>query len=170
MSKPSRGNQWRSSWAKPRLVLAPFGGLALLACGPSPEYFDGPDAPHDMVIVEDEDELVEPRFGYASVLGRWRGMGVQSDGARWAIELSVANLDAGPCAIIRYPTIGCSGYWVCREPSDGARIEAVERITEGRGHCSDSVAVKVALANDHQSLCYFADDGQVTASAKLRGR
>ncbi|MBW2458988.1 MAG: hypothetical protein JRI68_31100 [Deltaproteobacteria bacterium] len=158
---------WTGPRAVPALVL---GGLAVAACGPSPEYFDRPEDAHDVVVVEDEDEPREATVGYASVLGRWRGMGVQSDGARWLIELDVANLDAGPCAVVRYPTIGCSGYWVCPEPSDGSRIEAVERITEGRGHCSDQVAVKVALANDHGSLCYFADDGQVTASGKLRGR
>jgi len=154
----------------PRLMLIlGLGGLTLLACGPSPELYADPEDAHDVGVMVPDDSP-EPEVVYASVLGRWHGTGLQSDGLQWAIDLEVANLNAGPCAVIRYPSIGCSGYWVCRRPSKGSRIEAIERITEGRDRCSDHVAVKIALANDHGSLCYFADDGRVTASGKLRGR
>jgi hypothetical protein len=141
--------------------------LASMGCGPSPEWLDGPRDQNDATGAPWPNN--PPTVVYGSVLGRWRGMGVQSDGSEWPIVLDIANLESGPCAVIRYPSAGCSGYWICHERSDGSQVEAVERITQGRGRCVDQVAVKVALANDHESLCYFADSGDQIAFGRLTG-
>ena len=140
-------------------------GVALLGlamgCGTSPEFVDDP-VDHPAAPSHDADAPAQ-----GSVLGRWSGVGYQSSGSSWEMVLDVAHTDEGPCAVVRYPDVGCAGYWTCTGSSDGTRLKAVERITTGKKHCIDRVDVSVKLVSRGRRLAFAAQADDQTAEATL---
>lgn len=157
-----------------RGVAALVVGAMAVACGPSPDfYYEDVAGPADVAAYErpePEDVGETASSSRESVLGHWSGVGDQSDGPRWKMELDVSRTDAGVCAIVRYPDLGCSGYWTCLEDGASHRIHAVERITEGRDRCADGVDVDIAMSHDGSRLVFEASAGDIRAKAKLRRR
>jgi hypothetical protein len=139
-------------------LLLPVLGALVVGCGPSPAYYveDAPVVEHDGY---------EDRRG--SLVGRWTGVGRQSDGGRWEIELDVARTDEGPCAVVRYPDLGCSGFWTCVPADKAYRLEAVETITEGQERCMGDVPVSVVLGPTGRDAMFDACTDEVTANARL---
>ncbi len=150
------------------LALVLFAGVAM-GCGTSPEFMDDASTPVQVVRVRPAEppkpagDDVDPLAG---LVGRWSGVGHQSDGSSWAMEVDVTRLDDGPCALVHYPSLGCSGYWECFH-SAGRRLRAVERITEGKGTCVDNVRVDLKLGRDRQTVAFTAKTGDVSAAGKL---
>ena len=133
----------------------------LAACGASPEYAEEP--------VPIDPELVAPPAWHhdQSLLGRWEGLGSQSDGPSWTVAIEITSLGEGRCAEISYLSSGCVGWWECSRASDGRRIDAVEHITDGRGTCVDGAYVQAALQRSGKRLVIFAEARGVTAAAAL---
>jgi hypothetical protein len=132
-----------------------------VACGASPELAEEPEGI--------DPELVPPPAWEEDegLLGRWEGLGSQSDGPSWTVAIELTSLGEGRCAEVSYPSSGCTGWWECSRPSDGRRIDAVEHITEGRGICVDGAKVQAALRRQGRRLVIFAEAGGVTAAAVL---
>jgi hypothetical protein len=147
--------------------------LGAAACGPSPDYFEEVNEPNEAIQhyepppspIAPNRSTDDPPAARGSLVGKWTGVGHQSNGPTWEMELDIARLDEGPCAVVRYPE--CAGYWSCMGTSDGNRIEAVERITDGRGRCTDRVEVEASLAQDGNAVVFRARAGDVTADARL---
>lgn len=140
-------------------------GAFAVGCGTSPEFMDDVATPVEVVRVRPATESrdVDPLAG---LVGRWTGVGHQSDGSSWAMEVDVTRLEDGPCALVHYPSLGCSGYWECFH-SAGRRLRAVERITDGKGICVDDVRVDLKLGRDRQTAAFTARTGDVSAAGKL---
>jgi hypothetical protein len=138
--------------------------MIVVGCGTSPEFVDEPADPSHETVPDVEDA---PKRG--SVIGRWTGVGHQTDGSSWDVVLSVAHTNGGACAVISYPTVECGGYWECGE-SDGREIVAVEHITYGRERCADRVDVRVSLGHDGRSVAFQAQAGKQAAVANLTPR
>lgn len=167
------------------------------ACGPSPAFYyeDASEADysyrtppssqgalpgrgHDTPPLEREPQtgeiIHEPavtdtgiRISDPELAGHWTGVGQQSDGAQWKMELDITRTDDGPCAIVRYPDLGCGGYWSCvANDEDGGGFQAIEHITHGSNRCVDRVNVEVSLS-DTGRLIFSADAGNILAGARL---
>ena len=135
--------------------------IVLIGCGASPEYANEPDP------IEAELVPPPPWQHEASLLGRWGGLGSQSDGGSWTVAVAINNLRIGRCAEVAYPSAGCRGWWECAVPSDGLRLDALEHISEGRDTCVDGAHVQAALARNGRRLMIFAEADGVTAAAAL---
>ncbi len=133
--------------------------LGLAGCGTSPEFVEE--------VAEPDAEDYAPRRELRSLLGVWKGQGQQSDGPSWNMELSITSHRPGRCATIRYPSSGCSGYWVCTSPFDGVQLDAVEHITEGQGNCIDGVAVQVVANEGGRTISFYAVTGDIQAEGRL---
>lgn len=133
---------------------------ALAACGPAPGYFEHSGSPGKLIVVS------EPASVDESVFGRWTGTGYQSDGPRWKMDVDIARSDSGPCAVVRYPDYGCSGYWTCTSDGGDTRLRAVEHITDGLDRCADSVEMDVEVTSRGE-LVVYATAGEITAAARL---
>ena len=150
-------------------------GVVVAGCGTSPEFIDDiePATPEviqvipnravqqpDPVVDSDDDRLLR------GLVGRWKGVGHQSDGSSWEMEVDVTRLDEGPCAIVQYPSLGCGGYWECLG-SAGRRLRAIERITVGTDTCVDRVRVDLRLSKSQQEVAFTAKTGDVGAAGRL---
>ena len=122
--------------------------LASSACGPAPMYDHEPVTaeavdPAVVVMVQPEAAPTPAHAPNGIPLGRWIGVGHQSNGSSWSVVALVSSLDAGPCATIELPTSRCGGQWVCREPFDGHTLRAEEELTFGHENCIDHIDVEV---------------------------
>ncbi|MFO0555400.1 MAG: hypothetical protein U0271_43890 [Polyangiaceae bacterium] len=146
-------------------------------CGPAPDYYyEGVRHPDGQQIGRTHDhrqsaEVTEGVDGANDLFeGRWTGVAKQSDGPTWAIELDVTRTDGGPCAIVRYPDIGCGGYWTCTRGTADNRVRAVEHITQqptgGGDRCMARVDIELRLTDD-DTVSFRAKSGGITAAAKL---
>jgi hypothetical protein len=175
VSPTVRGTLTRKMQRAPSTPWLAFGLLAALGCGPAPGWeeiaapaHDAPGRSTHYAHDRDAEELAEPVRQQAvarGLTGRWVGVGHQSDGPSWRMELDVARTDDGPCAVVRYPDDDCAGYWTCTEVS-GRRLLAVEHITVGAERCAARVDVGVELQQSGQ-LVFRAVAGDVTAGARL---
>jgi hypothetical protein len=134
---------------------------AAVGCGASPEFAEEPE-PIDPQMVPPP-----PWHHDVELLGRWEGIGSQSDGPSWTVAIEITSLGEGRCAEIAYPSSRCIGWWECEHASDGRRIDAVEHITEGDGTCVDGAHVQAALQRSGRRLVIFAQAKDVTAAAAL---
>jgi hypothetical protein len=139
--------------------------LAATGCGISPEFRDDVNEPHEVATIDDAGDEVLP--AHPSIVGRWRGTGHQNDGSSWRIEVDVARVDGGPCAIVRYPELDCAGYWECSRTSNLRRVRAIERITHGRDKCVDRVDVQLKLYRGEGAV-FKAHTGDIVARGRLR--
>lgn len=174
-------------------------GVILAGCGPSPAFYyedateadyaypspperaQVPGRDHDTPPLEREPQtgevIHEPavtegsvRISDPALAGHWTGVGHQSDGPQWKMELDITRTDDGPCAIVRYPDLGCGGYWSCvANNEDGGGFEAIEHITHGSSRCMDRVRVEVSLTETGR-LIFSANAGNVLAGARLDKR
>jgi hypothetical protein len=105
-----------------------------------------------------------------TLLGEWEGIGHQSDGSSWTMQVEILSLSAGRCASVRYPSIPCATEWICSEASDGTGLRAHEQVTENRGVCIDGdVAMSLTPAGELEWHWAGKDaQGPVTAGAVLR--
>jgi hypothetical protein len=152
-----------------RCLVVGLVGVALAAtgCGISPEYRDEVQEAHDVVADEDASDGDDARPAHPSIVGRWSGTGHQNDGSSWRIEVDVARVDGGPCAIVRYPELDCAGYWECSQTSNLRRLRAVERITHGRDKCVDRVDVQLKLYRGEGAV-FKAHTGDIVARGRLQ--
>jgi len=104
-----------------------------------------------------------------SLLGVWEGTGTQSNGDSWPMVVQITSLAIGECATVRYPSLSCSGEWLCTETSDGAALRGQEHILEGRSICLDGNVVMSLTVNDDLSWHWEGDDHgrAMTAEATL---
>lgn len=105
------------------------------------------------------------RAASAPILGRWKGMGEQTSGARWSIEVDLHALGPGVCGRVRYHGEGCVGEWICHGKSDGKRITAREKITRGR--CIPTGEMTMSVEKDGTLDWHWEADGE-QAWAKLQ--
>lgn len=141
--------------ALPLVLLA----AASVGCGTSPEFRE------EAVEPDADDYVTAGRM--KSLIGQWKGMGQQSNGSTWDIELAISSHRPGRCATIRYPSSGCSGYWECTASFDGAQLDAVEHITKGKDRCIDQVDVQLVVNEGGRTISFYAVTGDVTAEGRL---
>jgi len=139
------------------LALVGAFAVAVSGCGANPDFYED---------IAQANDVQRPRPARGSLVGAWSGVGQQSDGASWQMELDIANTQEGACAIVRYPDVGCAGYWTCLCDDEGGHLQAVERITEGRDRCIDGVSVDVGLSRDG-SLVFNGQTSEIDAKARL---
>lgn len=142
-------------------VLTLLLGLSTIGCGASPEFREE--------IIETDVETYVPVATMTSLLGRWKGTGAQNDGTSWDMVLDITSHRTGKCANIHYPSSGCSGYWECISDFNGAQLEAVEHITEGRDKCVDEVDVEIVV-DKGGTISFYAATGDITAEGRLSRR
>ena len=140
-------------------------GLWLVGCGTSPEFVDDPTEPQVVVYAEKERPASTPNVS-RGLIGRWEGVGHQSDGSTWEMELDITRVDDGVCGVVHYPSLGCSGFWVC-DDSSGRRLRAVEHITEGRRTCVDGVEVSLRLTRQRETVAFTAQTAEISAAGRL---
>ena len=160
-----------------------FGTAGLLAaaatsafgCGPAPDYYDDVVAPHEVApppaaqepIGEAEAATPAPSHNDrgSALFGTWTGTGHQNDGTSWAMEVDITRSDEGPCATVRYPDLGCAGFWTCTADEHGG-LRAVERITLGE-RCADHVAIDAHVTRSGE-LIFHAATGDIRAEGRLQ--
>ena len=84
--------------------------------------------------------------------------------------VEITSLAVGQCATVRYPSLSCSGEWICTETSDGAAaLRGREHILEGRSVCLDgNVVMSLTVSDDLSWHWEGADHGHaMTAEAML---
>lgn len=145
--------------------------LVLLAtaagCGISPEYMDEAEYPNGDVYT---DEVAAPAASLPAdpdLVGRYEGVGHQSNGPTWTVSVALTDPSVGTCAIVRFPDDRCTGYWECTLV-DGDRIEAVERITRGKDKCLDGVQIEATLLHGGRTLAFVGEAKGIKAVGKLR--
>ena len=166
-----RTGRWNGQLWK---AFALVGCIGLAAgCGTSPEFIDDPVAePQQHVVVQVKSRPAAktskkaPLTATRKLIGRWEGVGHQSDGSTWPMEVDITRLDDGVCGVVRYPSLGCGGYWVC-DSSSGRRLRATEKITEGRDICVDDVEVSLKLNRSKSSVAFTAKTGNISAAGRL---
>lgn len=103
----------------------------------------------------------------AGLVGRWEGVGRQDDGFSWPMFVELSSTSPGPCATVEYPSVPCSGQWICAR-SRGDTIEARERLLgDSARRCIDGGAMTMEISPDG-SLAWEWVGSDVTASATLR--
>jgi hypothetical protein len=104
------------------------------------------------------------------LLGRWGGVGKQSDGQTWVMSVRVTSVGTGRCAIVEYPDLGCEGEWVCLGPAEGGVLRAREDLTVGTDVCIDHGVVTMALSRGGDSLEWRWESASSGAAAGLTAR
>ena len=140
-------------------------------CGISSEYMDEAHYPDEDGYTE---EVAEPTPSPAAtspgdpdLVGRYEGVGHQSNGPTWTVSVALTDPSVGTCAIVRFPDDRCTGYWECTRV-DGDRIEAVERITRGKDKCLDGVQIEATLLHGGRTLAFVGEAKGIKAVGKLR--
>ena len=108
----------------------------------------------------------EPPRAPTPILGHWRGVGRQSSGATWPMEVEITSLRPGRCARVRYPSIPCAAEWICTTRSDGTTLRAREHVTENRRACIDAGMLTMTVAGDHRAEWAWEGSGE-RAHARL---
>ena len=81
--------------------------------------------------------------------GNWHGVGLQTDGSNWSIEVSV-----GPeQATVTYPTLNCGGNWQYQSMSEEG-LSAIETIEYGRQACIETGNIFL-MPFDHDKIIYL---------------
>lgn len=93
-------------------------------------------------------------------IGRWQGMGRQSDGTSWPMLLELTSTKSGPCGAVNYLSLGCQGIWHCVEGFDGKTLRATEQITVGRV-CANGMVVEATVTPSGQLNWRGTAHGQV---------
>lgn len=84
--------------------------------------------------------------------GKWEGIGYQIDNQTWEIILEA---EKGQEIIIRYPDLGCSGYWIMEQPGR-TKLHFKEQIVSGIGVCDQGGDVFVKKLNRNKlRLTYY---------------
>jgi hypothetical protein len=84
--------------------------------------------------------------------GEWEGTGYQIDGQTWEIILEA---EKGEEVVIRYPDLGCSGYWLMEQPGR-TKLHFKEQIISGLGVCDQGGDVFVKKINKNKlRLTYY---------------
>ena len=127
-------------------------------------------APAPSAVTEDEPTVVvdspaERRSSLTSVIEVWEGTGVQSDGQTWSVRVSVHQDRRGRCATVDYPSIPCSGVWLCDEKSTDVRLTGIERITHDAQNCIDGCAFDAEF--DTGTLYFDCSEQDLHARARI---
>lgn len=138
-------------------------------CGISPEFMDDPNYPDEGGYAYEAAAPAEPASAPADpdLVGRYEGVGHQSNGPTWTVSVALTDPSVGTCAIVRFPDDRCTGYWECTRV-DGDRIEAVERITRGKDKCLDGVQIEATLLHGGRTLAFVGEAKGIKAVGKLR--
>lgn len=111
----------------------------------------------------------DPEWGSVFV-GTWQGVGEQYPegmaGERWPMVVQIEHIDPGPCGTVTYPSLDCSGTWICQPGFEGDVLEIRERITEGADRCTDNGSITLT-ARDDGTLAFRYASGDVRAGASL---
>jgi hypothetical protein len=105
------------------------------------------------------------RAASVSILGRWKGMGEQTSGARWSMHVDLYALGPGFCGKVRYDGHRCEGEWVCTDKSDGRSLAAHERIFHGP--CIPTGDMTMTVEKDG-TLDWHWESGEEKAWARLQ--
>lgn len=81
---------------------------------------------------------------------RYYGVGWQNDGQHWTIDLALGESDG----TVAYPTVDCSGTWTLIK-KNLARLEFIERITDGLDNCIPLGTVTLEPLPDGELLYTF---------------
>jgi hypothetical protein len=96
-------------------------------------------------------ERSPPAPASESVIGRWTGMGEQTpanaDQNRWEIVVEISGFAAGECGHVAYPSLDCSGVWICEPGGNEREIRAREHITKGLARCVDGGDMQITLTD-----------------------
>jgi len=85
--------------------------------------------------------------------GDWRGVGIQSDGSDWLIQLS---LEPGGAAV-DYPEFPCGGRWESAEETS-SHFAATEQLEYGQKICIDNSPVRLSRLSASQLLAVWLDE------------
>jgi hypothetical protein len=145
--------------------------MVMFGCGPSPDFYDEVVEPNEIQTQTHDRTPDRPHDAAANVstsalFGKWTGVGHQNNGTQWAMEVDVTRADQGPCAVVRYPDLGCAGFWTCTCSDEGGHIQAVERITDGQDKCADRVDIDLHMGADGK-LVFNASTGDIRADGRL---
>ena len=135
--------------------------LVVAEAPPEPERHepaDSPpnDAPPANVAANEPDPFV----------GAWTGTGVQNDGQRWPMLVTIESSNPGRCGHIEYPSIPCAADWFCIERSSDGELRAREEVTKGRERCIDGGTMQMRVLPDG-SLNWAWQGSGVVAEATL---
>lgn len=99
----------------------------------------------------------------ASHAGNWRGVGIQTDGSSWEMQLTL-----GPTqGIVSYPSLSCGGTWTYSEVGP-ASLSGDEIIDYGLENCIESGSVYVQPYGEDQLLyMWCGEEDGVSAVAVL---
>lgn len=106
----------------------------------------------------------------ARFLGRWGGVGRQSDGQTWAMSVRITGTTTGPCAVVDYPDLGCEGDWICLGPPEGGVLRAREDLTVGTDVCIDHGTVTMTPSAADGSLEWRWTTSTPAATPNLTAR
>jgi hypothetical protein len=126
----------------------------------SRKYIDSsPESPleTDALDEEQKDSLVEP------FLGVWKGYGVQENGKRWTIEITIQPDNYS----IEYPSLGCGGK-LSLLSTEKNKLAFREKINFGKARCVDNGEVQlVKVAKNRLSYSWYFASGTKGACGEL---
>ena len=127
-------------------------------------------APHSAAAPNPRDELPDPPAPYATVAGRWEGIGHQyDDDSDWEIVMRLhATAPVGePIGTIEYPSLGCSSELVRKRERAGT-FTVQERLLENpEERCIDGGTIQLHRRGRSLEWRWFDADGNEGASSVL---
>lgn len=126
-------------------------------------------APPDPMLATDE-PVAEPPSGPDPLIGTWEGTGIQNDGQRWPMVVSITSVEPGRCATVEYPSIPCSAEWHCGSRASDGTLVAVERLTEGRDRCVDDGSLGMRVTGTGQLEWSWEGSGMTARATLSRSR
>ncbi|MEW5722828.1 MAG: hypothetical protein AB1896_06955 [Thermodesulfobacteriota bacterium] len=105
--------------------------------------------------------------GQEAGYGVWEGEGLQSNGSRWSIRLTLSPEGYK----IEYPSLSCGGTLNVLEKTSGY-VRAIEKITFGQKNCYDGGLVVLVWVRPETMdfLWYYPDGSRGAVGALLKVR
>ncbi len=95
--------------------------------------------------------------------GDWRGVGVQSDGASWAMQVTLGEGQG----VVTYPSLQCGGIWTYGNMGV-ASLSGVETIDYGLENCIETGQIYLQpYQNDQMLFLWCGEEDGVSALAVL---
>ena len=95
--------------------------------------------------------------------GIWRGVGIQTDGSNWGMEVTL-----GPTlGVVRYPSLRCGGRWRYGNET-ASSLSGVEAIDYGLENCIETGQIYLqSYQNDQIIFMWCGEEDGVSALAVL---
>jgi len=145
-----------------RLLFGALGALAFAGCWTG--------APPPGIPPPAHDELPDPPAPYATVVGRWEGIGHQyDDESDWEVVMrlrATAPLNQ-PIGTISYPSLGCSGELIRIRERAGTFTVQERLVDNPEDRCVDGGTIRFRRHGGTLDWRWFDGDGNEGASSVM---